>query len=58
MNWVKDFRLLEAFCYEGIFNDLEKDNSKIDKKKEAYQKYKSKIITLDKYLEDVKKRSF
>jgi len=61
--WTKDYRLLEAFCYEGIFNDLDKDNSQINEsctfnKKEACQKYKPGIITLDKYLEDVKNELF
>jgi hypothetical protein len=62
-NWSKDYRLLEAFCYEAIFNDLDKDISEIDEsysfeKKEACQKYKSMIVTLDLYLEDVRNELF
>lgn len=62
-NWNKDFKLLEAFCYEGIFNDLDKDVSEIDEsysfeKNEACEKYKSLIVTLDIYLEDVRNELF
>lgn len=62
-NWTKDYKLLEAFCYEAIFNDLDKDISEIDEsysfeKKEACQKYESMIVTLDLYLEDVRNELF
>lgn len=62
-NWIKDYKLLEAFCYEGIFDDLIKDDSQIDEsynkiKKETCQKYRSKIITLDTYLKDIRKGLF
>jgi hypothetical protein len=62
-NWSKDYKLLEAFCYEAIFNDLDKDISEIDEsysfeKNEACQKYKSMIVTLDLYLEDVRNELF
>jgi len=57
--WEKDFTLLEAFCYEAIFHDFDQEESPIwesfvSKKREACQKYKATIITLDQYLEDVK----
>jgi hypothetical protein len=62
-NWAKDYRLLEAFCYEGIFNDLDKDISSIDEsysfeKNEACQKYKSMIASLEMYLNDVRNELF
>ena len=62
-NWTKDYKLLEAFCYEAIFNDLDKDISEIDEsysfeKNEACQKYESMIVTLDLYLEDVRNELF
>lgn len=58
-NWEKDYTLLEAFCYEAIFNRFDDENSKIwdsfvSEKKEACEKYRSSISTLDQYLEDVK----
>lgn len=62
-NWNKDYTLLEAFCYEAIFNDLVKDTSQIDEtysseKIEACNKYKSTITTLDEYLLDVRDELF
>jgi hypothetical protein len=59
IKWEKDYTQLAAFCYEAIFTDLDKDNSKIDEsytseKKLAREKYRKNITTLDKYLEDVK----
>ena len=59
-SWNKDFTLLEAFCYEGIFNDLVKDTSELDesyssKKKDACNKYKTTLTTLEQYLLDVRK---
>ena len=62
-NWNKDFTLLEAFCYEGIFDDLLKDTSELDesystKKKDPCNTYKSAFVTLDKYLLDVRNELF
>ena len=62
-NWEKDYTLLEAFCYEGIFNDLVKDSSQIDKlysfeKAEACKKYRDSITSLDEYLKDVRSELF
>ncbi|MFT5779497.1 MAG: hypothetical protein ACI837_002456 [Crocinitomicaceae bacterium] len=62
-NWHKDYTLLEAFCYEVIFNDLVEGSSQIDEsysseKSKACQKFKPSITTLDKYLLDVRKELF
>lgn len=62
-NWSKDYRLLEAFCFEGIFNDLNKEVSQIDdsyssQKEDACIKYKSSIQSLDQYLVDVRMELF
>jgi hypothetical protein len=58
-NWVKDYTLLEAFCYEGIFNDFDRENSQIwdsfvSKKKTSCELFRMKITTLNQYLEHVK----
>jgi hypothetical protein len=57
--WDKDYTILAAFCYEAIFDDLDKDSSQIDKaytteKQMACEQYRKNITTLDKYLEDVR----
>lgn len=39
-NWQKDYTLLEAFCYEAIFNDFDKDTSLIDL---AFSENKAKV---------------
>jgi len=62
-NWVKDFTLLEAFCYEAIFDDLVKDTSELEsvylaQKKQACAKYKPTLANLDQYLLDVRKELF
>jgi hypothetical protein len=62
-NWSKDYTLLSAFCYEAIFNDLDKDTSLVwnsfgSLKKESAQKYKREISSLDQYLEKVKLEVF
>lgn len=62
-NWEKDYTLLQTFCYEAIFDDFEKDISLIHEsygveKQHAVQKYRSTIITLEQYLEDVKLELF
>ena len=62
-NWSKDYTLLEAFCYEGIFYDFDNDTSQIyesysSERIEACQKHKTSITTLEKYLEDVRKELF
>lgn len=61
--WKKDFTLLEAFCYEGIFNDFDNDSSRIwesfvSEKKKSCEQYRMNITTLDQYLEDVKLNLF
>ena len=62
-NWSKDYTLLEAFCYEGIFTDLLQETSELEKvysshKEDACNKYKFEITTLDHYLMDVRKELF
>lgn len=62
-NWEKDFTLLEAFCYEGIFTRFDSEDSKIwdtfvSEKRKASEKYRSNILTLNQYLEDVKQNLF
>ena len=62
-NFTKDYSLLAAFCFEGIFNDLDKDNSQIDEaytyqKNEACKKYKSTITSLELYLNEVRTELF
>ena len=59
VKWEKDYTILSAFCFEAIFNDMDKDPSQVreayhDEKKISCDKFKSTITTLDKYLEDVK----
>lgn len=61
--WTKDCTLLEAFCYEAIFTDFEKENSPIweafvSEKNMACMKYRTAITSLDQYLEDVKQALF
>lgn len=61
--WERDYTLLEAFCYEGIFNDLMKDTSELDavysiQKKQACAKYKPTLRNLDQYLLDVRSDLF
>lgn len=62
-NWSKDFTLLEAFCYESIFNDLVNDTSQIEKsyrseKKEACFTHRATFTTFDQYLKDVRSDLF
>ncbi len=62
-NWEVDYTLLEAFCYEGIFNELDKENSLIwdsfvSKKREASLQCKNDLTTLNQYLENVKLNLF
>jgi len=57
--WKEDYTFLEAFCFEGIFHDLDKDSSKvwdsfISLQEESCRLYKVDLVTLDQYLEDVK----
>jgi hypothetical protein len=61
--WNKDYVLLEAFCYEAIFNNLDRDYSEIDEaytfdKKLACEKFKTQIKSLESYLNDVKNDLF
>jgi hypothetical protein len=58
-SWVKDYTLLEAFCYEAIFDDFDQEvspiwDSFVAEKGKACQKHRHAIISLDQYLEDVK----
>lgn len=58
-NWDKDFILLEAFCYEAIFDDLDKDSSLVwasflKNKAEAQKVKKENLTTLSGYLKEVK----
>jgi hypothetical protein len=57
--WDKDYTILAAFCYEAIFDDLDKDASQIDEaytteKQMACEQYRKNITSLDKYLVDVR----
>lgn len=57
--WKTDYTLLEAFCFEAIFDELDQNDSKIwesfvRKKKTAYELHKRNIISLSQYLENVK----
>ncbi len=58
-DWEKDYTLLEAFCYEGIFTAFDDENSGIwdsfvSKKRKSGELFRTNITSLDKYLEDVK----
>lgn len=58
-NWSKDYTLIEAFCYEAIFDDLVSDTSQIHaaystEKKEACNQYKATMTSLDEYLIEVR----
>jgi hypothetical protein len=62
-NWEEDYTLLEAFCYEAIFNEFDSDDGQIwdtfiTKKKESGQQLKSNMTSLNQYLEDVKMAVF
>jgi hypothetical protein len=57
--WKKDYVLLEAFCYEAIFYNLDKEYSEIDEtysfeKFQACEKLKPQIKSLSSYLNEVK----
>jgi len=61
--WEKDYTLLAAFCFEAIFNDLDKDISTLresykSEKKNSCEQYRRNIVTLDKYLENVRTELF
>lgn len=58
-NWEKDYTLLEAFCFEGIFNGFDNDDSQIwdtftAEIEKSSQLFRSNISSLPQYLEDVK----
>lgn len=62
-SWDKDYTLLEAFCFEGIFNDFDQENSQVwdtfdSEKNAACNQYNKDIITLDQYLDSVKLNLF
>jgi len=61
--WKKDYTLLEAFCYEGIFTQFENENTQIwdtfiSEKKKSSEQHKTNISTPEQYLEDVKLELF
>jgi hypothetical protein len=61
--WNKDYVLLEAFCYEAIFYNLDKEYSEIDEtysfeKLQACEKFKPQIESLESYLNEVKNDLF
>jgi hypothetical protein len=62
-DWEKDYTLLEAFCYEAIFHDMDLDNSVVDTelssvKKEATNKFRPTFTTKEAFLENVKLEVF
>ena len=62
-SWKKDYTLLAAFCYEAIFHQFDADNSAlwnafVTEKKNAAEKFKPQITSLDQYLQDVKTELF
>ncbi len=61
--WTKDYTLLEAFCYEAIFHDLDKDSSQIwesfgDIKSQSESYFQKDMQSLESYLENVKNEVF
>jgi hypothetical protein len=61
--WEKDYTLLQAFCYEAIFNQLDNETSQIwdtfvSEKRNATDKFKMNITSLDQFLHDVKLELF
>jgi hypothetical protein len=57
--WQKDYTLLSAFCFEAIFNDLDKDSSQIRstyiaEKETSCMQFRTNITSLDQYFQDVK----
>lgn len=61
--WEKDYTLLEAFCYEAIFTAFDDDSSQlwdnfVSHKKEATAEFRTRIISLEQYLENVKLELF
>lgn len=58
-NWKRDFTLLEAFCYESIFNGFDREESPVweafvSNKEYACNHYKARFNGFDQYLEDVR----
>ncbi len=61
--WKKDFVLLEAFCYEGIFTEFDNEPSRIwdifvAEKKNSTEKFFTTMTSLDQYLLEVKLELF
>ena len=61
--WEKDYTLLQAFCYEGIFNQFDNENSQIwdtfvSEKKKSADQFKMNITSPDQFLNDVKLELF
>lgn len=57
--WEKDYTLLAAFCFEAIFNDLDKEDSQIRaaysfEHDKASEQFRKQFTALEKYLADVK----
>lgn len=63
VKWEKDYALLGAFCCEAILFDMYQDKSAIDKalgkeKQLSCKTWRKDVITLESYLENVKKDVF
>ncbi len=61
--WTKDYTLLEAFCYEAIFSDFDKDSSQVwelfgDVKSQSESYFQKEMQSLESYLENVKNEVF
>lgn len=61
--WTKDYTLLEAFCFEAIFNDLDKDSSQVWEsfgaiKSQSESYFQKDMQSLESYLENVKNEVF
>lgn len=57
--WQRDYTLLQAFCYEGIFSQFDNDTSQlwdsfIAEKKISADKFRSNMTSIPGYLQDVK----
>lgn len=62
-SWDADYTILEAFCFEAIFNDFYKEDSQVweafgSEKQAACNNYRRDIITLDQFLDSVKLNLF
>ncbi len=62
-NWDKDYRLVEAFCYEAIFTDFDNDTSQLISKfaaelNQVNKAFKPMITSFNQHLNDVKLEMF